>query len=109
MPSRPVSLRPNRAAPGRLGNDTSDGFLDELVETVHLQMQGMANSDMNPEHWVNEGFTLRLQVYAFSGAGTAQDSAVFSDEYSVQARKIALQRAALAGYRLSEFLNNHFK
>jgi hypothetical protein len=93
---------------GRFGNDNSDRFLEELVQTFHLQMQGVVRVDMNPEHWVNEGFALRQRVHAFSGAGAAQDDpAVLSDEYSVQARKIALQRATFAGYRLSEFLNTH--
>jgi hypothetical protein len=27
---------------------------------------------MDPEHWVNEGFALRQQVDAFSGAGAPQ-------------------------------------
>jgi hypothetical protein len=49
-----------------------------------------------PEHWLNEEFELRKQVYNFQGGGTADDPAVLSDQYLVQARRIALQRAAIA-------------
>jgi hypothetical protein len=50
---------------------------------------------------VDEGFA--QQVYAFSGADTAQDPAVLSDEYFVAARKLAFQRAhwPVIGLRIS--------
>jgi S1/P1 Nuclease len=61
---------------GRLGNDNTDSFLDELSETLRLQAQGAVVFDMNPEHWVNEGFALRQQVYSFIGTGTLESPAV---------------------------------
>ena len=53
--------------------------------------------------WVQEGFALCEQVDAFDGLGTRQNPARFSDQYSVNARNIAFERAAAAGYRLAEF------
>jgi hypothetical protein len=94
---------------GRLGTADSDRFVDELAATIEQQNPRPRTLDMQPEHWVNEGFELRQQVYNFAGAGTVQNPAVLSDHYSVQARRIAFQRAALAGYRLAEFLNAQFR
>lgn len=94
---------------GRLGNDNTDQFLNELATTIERENMRPASLDMNPEHWVNESFEARQTVYGFTGAGTKDDPAVFSDEYSVAARRLAFQRASLAGYRLAEFLNVHFR
>jgi hypothetical protein len=37
-----------------------------------------------------------------------ENPAELRDEYSVAAFRLAFQRAALASYRLTEFLNTHF-
>jgi len=92
-----------------LGTDTSDRFLNEVAATIGQHNPRPAMLDMNLEHWVDEGFALRSQAYSFSGAGTERDPAVLTDEYAAEAKKIASQRAALAGYRLAEFLNAHFR
>jgi hypothetical protein len=65
--------------------------------------------NIHPEQWVNEAFGLVRQVYSFSGAGTAGNPAVLSDQYSVEARRIAFRRVKLAAYRLAEFLNAQFR
>jgi hypothetical protein len=64
---------------------------------------------MNPGQWVQESFELRGQVYAFSGAGTEQDPGIYSDQYAVNARPAAYERAAMAAYRLAQFLNIHLR
>jgi hypothetical protein len=61
---------------------------------------------MNPEQWVKESFELRQAVYAFKESGTESDPAVLSDQYSIHARNTAFTRAAMAGYRLAQFLND---
>jgi hypothetical protein len=94
---------------GRLGASDSARFIDDLAATIEQMNPKPRTLDKQPEHWVNEGFELRKQVYSFSGTGTAQDPAVLSDQYSVEARRTALERAALAAYRLAEFLNTHFQ
>jgi hypothetical protein len=94
---------------GRLGSDDTDSFIDELADTIARQNPLQSNLDMQPEHWITEGFDSRKQVYDFTGAGTRQNPAVLNDKYSVEARQLAFQRAALAGYRLAAFLNSHFK
>lgn len=56
-----------------------------------------------------EGFALRTQVYDFVGDGTAARPGVYSDAYAVEAREISYDRAALAAYRMTEFLNQRLK
>jgi hypothetical protein len=92
----------------RLGTSEGPQYIDELTATIEQMNPKPRTLDMQPEHWVNEGFELRKQVYNFSGRGTPGDPAVLNDQYSVQARLTALQRAALAAYRLAEFLNHQF-
>ena len=46
---------------------------------------------------------LRGIAYSFSGVGTAGNPAALSDQYSVEARRIAFQRAALAAFGLPNF------
>lgn len=56
-----------------------------------------------------KGFELRAQVYAFNRAGTEGSPARLSDAYAVNAREISDERAALAGHRLAEFLNQKLR
>jgi hypothetical protein len=93
---------------GRLGSDNTDDFIQELAATIEKQNPPQGSVDLQPEHWITEGFDSRWQVYHFTGDGTRQNPAVLNDEYSVGARQLAMQRAALAGYRLAAFLNSHF-
>jgi hypothetical protein len=93
----------------RLGTSVTDRFLDQLTKTIQQQHPKLGILDMNPERWAQEGFALRLQVYGFSGNGTPQSPAILSDTYAQQARATAYGRAALAAYRLAEFLNQRLK
>lgn len=93
----------------RIGTSQTDQFLNQLVITIQSRNPKPARLDMNPEHWAKEGFDLRSQVYVFSGDGTKQSPAILSDAYSVQAKETAYSRAALAGYRLAEFLNQRLR
>lgn len=90
-----------------IGTDSSDRSLDEIAAKIQRESKP-AVLDVNPERWVNEGFSLRGQVYDFSGPGTEQKPAVLTEAYSAEAHKIAFQRAVLASYRLAEFLNTRF-
>jgi hypothetical protein len=91
---------------GQLGRE--DGDLNQLAATIQERNPRPATLDMQPRHWIDEGFASRQQVYSFTGPGTQENPGVTSDEYARQANKLAFQRAALAGYRLAEFLNTHF-
>jgi hypothetical protein len=89
----------------RLGTSETDRFLGQLIETIQQRHSKPRSLDMNPEHWAREGFDLRNQVYGFTGDGTQRSPAILSDAYSVSSRERAYARAAVAGYRLAEFLN----
>lgn len=66
-----------------------------------------AADTQTPQQWLEDSAALaRDQLYTFTGAGTAADPAVLSDAYRVNARKIALRRMGLAGYRLAAVLND---
>jgi len=93
----------------RIGTSETDRFLDQLVATIQSRHPKLATLDMDPEKWAFEGFALRSEVYGFSGAGTERNPATMSDSYSVGAKNLSLERAALAGYRLAEFLNQRLK
>jgi hypothetical protein len=93
----------------RLRTSETDRFLNQLVATIQGRHRKPANLGMNPEQWAKESFELRDQVYGFTGDGTARSPAILSDAYSLQARETAYERAALAGYRLAEFLNHRLR
>jgi len=93
----------------RIGTSQTDPFLNQLVITIQSRNPKPARLEMNPEQWAKEGFDLRSQVYGFTGNGTKESPAILSDAYSVQAKETAYARAALAGYRLAEFLNQRIK
>jgi hypothetical protein len=93
----------------RIGTSETDRFLNQLVATIQNRNPKPSRLEMSAQLWANEGFDLRTQVYGFTGDGTAKTPAMVSDSYSVQARETAYQRAALAGYRLAEFLNQRLK
>jgi hypothetical protein len=52
---------------------------------------------------------LRDFVYNINGQGTERQPASEPDAYAVVARSVAYQRAALAGYRLAEWLNERLQ
>ena len=93
----------------RLGASETDRFLDQLAATILRRHPKSSSLEMKPERWAKEGFDLRNQVYGFTGDGTARSPAILSDAYSVNARETAFARAAFAGYRLAEFLNQRLK
>ena len=93
----------------RVGSGDTDGFLIQLVTTIQNRHPKPPTLNMNIQQWALEGFDLRTQVYGFYGEGTKASPGIYSDAYAVVARETAYARAALAGYRLAEFLNQRLK
>ena len=89
----------------RLGSGNAERFLTELAATLQSRYPKPPTLNMNVEQWALEGFELRTEVYAISGEGTSSRPATYTDDYAVNARETSYARAALAGYRLAEFLN----
>ncbi len=65
---------------------------------------------LDPETWLRESFVLdRSDVYTFGrDTGTREHPLTLPAGYEENARRIARQRVALAGYRLAEILNRAF-
>jgi hypothetical protein len=93
----------------RIGTGESDQYLIEWARTIQRRHPRREPINSDPGAWVVQSFELRTQVYGFGGEGTEQNPAIFSDAYSVAAKNLALERAASAGYRLAEFLNERLR
>jgi hypothetical protein len=89
----------------RIGTSTSDNFIAQTVATITNRHPKPAQISIDPEPWIQDSVEQRFFVYSFSGKGTSQLKAVVSPNYSVNAKLLAFERAALGGYRLAEFLN----
>ena len=69
-----------------------------------------AGSDVNVQHWVDESFNAAIStVYMNPPIGDGKGPFNLSRSYIVAARKLARERAALAGARLAKILNNELK
>ena len=76
----------------RLGTSQTERFLTQLVETIERRHPAPRQIDLNPTHWADESFKLKDQVYAFTGRGTRESPAEWSDAYAVKARDVAYGR-----------------
>jgi S1/P1 Nuclease len=94
---------------GRVGSSTSDAFIAQTVTTITIRHPKPAQISIDPAVWVEDSVNQRFFVYSFIGRGTHQDQAADSDNYAVNAKLLAFERAALAGYRLAEFLNRELQ
>src|SRR5262245_3055488 len=90
---------------GRVGSGTSDVFIEETVATITMRHPKPPQISIDPAVWVDDSVDQRFFVYSFTGRGTEQDKAAVSDNYAINAKLLAFERAGLAGYRLAEFLN----
>lgn len=94
-----------------LGITDTPSFVDGVVKV--LQKKGEEGAEIkDPETWVNEGARLAESVcynFGSEGKGTKEDPVKLPDEYSIKARELARERAALAGRRLAAVLNERLK
>lgn len=93
----------------RIGTGETDRFLNQSAATIQGRHPKPDRIDMSPETWVKESFELRRRVYGFTGIGTEPSPAVLSDQYSLNARTTAFARAAIAGFRLAQFLKDRLR
>jgi len=89
----------------RVGSSTSDNFIAQTVATITSRHPKPSAISTDPAAWIQDSVEQRFFVYSFSGKGTTQNKATVSPNYSVNAKLLAFERAALGGYRLAEFLN----
>ena len=89
----------------RMGTITSNNFIAQTVTTITSRHPKPSQISTDPAVWIQDSVEQRFFVYSFSGKGTSQDKAILSPNYSLNAKLLAFERAALAGYLLAEFLN----
>ena len=92
-----------------IGTGETDRYLNQLSVTIQQRHPKAELLDMNPEHWAKEGFELRGEVYGFGNTGKNPNPGIGTDAYAELARETSYERAALAGYRLAEFINQRLK
>ncbi|MFN7921016.1 MAG: S1/P1 nuclease [Bryobacteraceae bacterium] len=93
-----------------LGITDTNGYVDGLIKVLAKRTPEGVDV-LTPKAWVDEGFEIaRSFVYSFGNEGGSKENPiVLGDEYSMKAREIARQRAALAGARLARLLNERFR
>lgn len=69
---------------------------------------GLAD-DLNAEHWIQESFAARVDVYKNPPIGAGAGPFTLTDDYKAKAKTIAQARASLAGARLAKILNDELK
>jgi len=90
---------------GRVGGSLSDAFISQTAATATTRNPKPAQVSFDPAVWVLDSVKQRYFVYSFIGEGTHQDQAAVSVNYATNAKLLALEQTASAGYRLAEFLN----
>ena len=90
---------------GRVGGSLSDTFIEQTAATAAKRTLKPAQISIDPAIWVLDSVRQRFFVYSFIGEGTHQDQAAVSVNYATNAKLLAFEQAAMAGYRLAEFLN----
>jgi len=89
-------------------NDTSQTTINQMTQMLEAEypqtMFGSRASDLSPVDWANEGIqNANNSVY------DTPEGKMVSTTYVTTGQKLAGEEAALAGYRLANFLNELFK
>lgn len=89
-----------------LGITDTDVFVNGVVK-VMAKRTGAGTEVLDASKWVDEGLELaRSFVYSFGNEGGGKENPIqLTDEYRVQSRRIALERAAIGARRLAAILN----
>jgi hypothetical protein len=92
---------------GILGTNMEDGAVARLAASLQDHQGEPKKLDLKPETWLREGAELSLSfVYAFPGnCGSKDNPLTLPAGYREKAHQIALQRGAMAAYRLAAVLN----
>jgi len=89
-----------------LGRSETDEFVAKLATFIMDSNPKPATLDLDTQQWIDESFKIgKAVVYDFGPGGTKDAPAVLSDAYKLNAKKIARDRVAQAGYRLAAVLN----
>jgi hypothetical protein len=89
------------------GQDVTDAYVNRYAAEVTAQYPLPERISTSPQEWVDEGFALAKQeVYTFGlETGSSDRPLALPAAYEENARRIARQRIAIAGYRLAAVLN----
>jgi hypothetical protein len=96
---------------GAAGRDTSDEFITKLAAEIVAQHPAPRRTSKDPKKWIDEGLLLCVrEVYTFGlDNGTREKPITLPAGYEDNARRVAYDRIALAGYRLAAILNDKLK
>lgn len=88
-------------------DDEARNFITSLSEEIMSKYPKESlkeTIDLNPANWVNESYLLAIEI-AYEGI---EPNTIPSDAYVQKSRECACKTLALAGYRLSDILNEIF-
>jgi len=93
------------------GADQSDTYVTKFAAETVAEYPEHARIEKNPRSWIRESaMVAEKEVYAFGlQTGSQEHPIQLSESYVSNAKKIARERVALAGYRLAAVLNDRFK
>ncbi len=97
---------------GLAGSDTSAGSVDRYAADAAREYRAKGNASVeraekNPRKWIDESSRLaKGNVYTFGlSSGSRQQPIVLPQSYAENAKRLAKEQLALAGFRLAAVLN----
>jgi hypothetical protein len=93
------------------GTDISDAYISAYAAAVTAEFPAPRTPSIDPKRWLDESYRLvKSDVYTFGlETGTRERPLMLPAGYQDQAKRIARQRIALAGYRLAAVLNRRLQ
>ena len=96
---------------GAAGRDSSDEFISKTAAEIVAMHPAPKHLLKDPKIWVDEGLLYCVrEVYTFGiDNGTREKPITLPAGYEANAKRVAYERIALAGYRLAAILNEKLK
>jgi hypothetical protein len=93
------------------GTDAGDKHVNRYARDAVVEVPAPGRLSLDPRRWIEESFRFaRRNVYTFGPVtGSKEHPLALPAGYEENAKRIARQRIALAGYRLAAVLNARFR
>jgi hypothetical protein len=91
--------------------DTSDAYVTKYEADATAAHPPPGKIDKNPKKWIEQGYQVsRSQVYTFGlETGTREHPIALPETYVENAKRVAQEQTATAGYRLAAVLNDRLR